>query len=521
MRNNDIEAAWTYHDGTKHPHGELMDPSHRYFPSERPFPFKDYADLPRISLPLDKSPSTYTLYEALSETRNQSGAQAIPDLETLARILFFSAGLTKKYSFDWGDLHMRAASCTGALYHIELYVVSKELPGLEEGVYHFSPRDLALTCLREGNYMSFIREACGSNPQIDHSPLILIATDIYEWNAVKYQTREYRHAYWDSGTIISQILALCKAYQLPATTVLGFLDSHVNTLLNLDTTKEFSLAVIPIGFKEELSAASDKLIGITPKNFPKNLEGVKYPEIHTIHRASSLVDSQELQEWLRAKPPENLPIVTGKTYPIARLPQEERPSDPLEEIMLRRGSTRRFKHASITFEQLSFVFEMAFARNPIYYMEVENPPFLSTPYLIANAVDGLPSGAYVYHPASKQLEQLKEGEYRATAKFLGLNQDLPGDASVTIFFLTNLTPVLSRFGNRGYRLAQLEASILGGRFYLGAYGQNFGATGLTFYDDAVTEFFSPHAKGKSVMFMVSLGKRAKGRFHPGKLRILS
>jgi len=48
---------------------------------------------------------------------------------------------------------------------------------------------------------------------------------------------------------------------------------------------------------------------------------------------------------------------------------------------------------------------------------------------------------------------------------------------------------------------------LGGKFYLASYAQNVGVTGLTFYDDAVTEFFSPHAKDKSVMFMVVLGKK--------------
>ena len=62
-----------------------------------------------------------------------------------------------------------------------------------------------------------------------------------------------------------------------------------------------------------------------------------------------------------------------------------------------------------------------------------------------------------------------------------------------------------RFGNRGYRAAQLEAAVLGGRLYLAAYGQGFGASGLTFYDDEVTDFFSPHAAGKSVMFLVALG----------------
>ena len=45
--------------------------------------------------------------------------------------------------------------------------------------------------------------------------------------------------------------------------------------------------------------------------------------------------------------------------------------------------------------------------------------------------------------------------------------------------------------------------------YLAAYAQRLGATGLTFYDDAVTQFFSPHAEGKSVMFLVALGKKAR------------
>jgi nitroreductase len=69
----------------------------------------------------------------------------------------------------------------------------------------------------------------------------------------------------------------------------------------------------------------------------------------------------------------------------------------------------------------------------------------------------------------------------------------------------DLARVLDRFGNRGYRAAQLEGGITGGRLYLAAYAQGFGATGLTFYDDEVTEFFSPHAAGKSVMFLVALG----------------
>ena len=110
-----------------------------------------------------------------------------------------------------------------------------------------------------------------------------------------------------------------------------------------------------------------------------------------------------------------------------------------------------------------------------------------------------------------RLELLKEGDFRRQAGYLGLGQEIPADCSVDVFFLTDLDRILQRWGNRGYRAAQLEASIMAGKLYLAAYAQGLGASGLTFFDDDVTEFFSPHAAGKSVMFLLALGKSAKRR----------
>ena len=70
--------------------------------------------------------------------------------------------------------------------------------------------------------------------------------------------------------------------------------------------------------------------------------------------------------------------------------------------------------------------------------------------------------------------------------------------------------MLSELGNRGYRAAQLEAAIAGGKAYLAAYALGFGASGLTFFDDDVTAFFSPHARGKSVMFLMAIGVPERG-----------
>ena len=97
---------------------------------------------------------------------------------------------------------------------------------------------------------------------------------------------------------------------------------------------------------------------------------------------------------------------------------------------------------------------------------------------------------------------------------LALGQDLAADASVNVYCLCDLALLLAHCGNRGYRLAQLEAGIFAGRMYLGAYAQSFGATGLTFFDDDVTDFFSPHAAGKSVMFLLAMGYAAPRQVGP-------
>ena len=111
----------------------------------------------------------------------------------------------------------------------------------------------------------------------------------------------------------------------------------------------------------------------------------------------------------------------------------------------------------------------------------------------------------------RALELLREGEFRAVAGRLGLFQELPSAAAANVYCMAALEPILERYGNRGYRAAQLEGGIVGGRLYLTAYALGFGATGLTFLDDEVTEFFSPHAEGKSAMFLTALGRPVRRR----------
>ncbi|MDQ4079041.1 MAG: SagB/ThcOx family dehydrogenase [Chloroflexota bacterium] len=507
MSNRDIQATWHYHNGTKHPGGYLLDPWHTYDPADRPLLFKICEDLEAIPLPLDTTAIGMPALEAIATTVTPDG-ERVPDIGTLARILHFSAGITKRISYPppYGEMLFRAASCTGALYHIELYAVCGTLPGLAAGVYHFDPRENALRQLRDGDYRRLLIEASGQEPYVAQAPLILIYTDVFWRNAVKYQAREYRHAFWDSGTILAHSLAISTNHGLPAKVVTGFVDAEVNRLLDLDTQHEVTLELLPIGHVPDAPPA--ELPAVEPlslETVPIAEEEHELPAILAMHEASTLQDPSEVAAWRGEPPTMELPPAQGQLFSLDPYNEMEMPQDALEPVIARRGSTRQFARESITFRQLSTILERAMQGLPADFLEGPDST-LNHLYLIVHAVEGLPSGKYVFHSQQAALELLEVGDFRAEAGHLGLGQALAADASVTIFFLSDLKPVLDRFGNRGYRAVQLEASIRAGKIYLAAYAQQLGATGLTFYDDAVTTFFSPHAADKSVMFLVLVGK---------------
>ena len=518
MKNRDLQATWAYHNGTKHSSESIRTNRHYLDWENQPIPFKIYSELESIPLPQQLSSSGTTALEAISSLEAPTKDQVVPSIQTLAEILYLSAGITRRRSYPGGEILFRAAACTGALYHIDLYLVCGDLPGLKAGVYHFGPQDFALRRLRDGDYRNALVQASGKEPAIANAPAIIACASTYWRNAWKYQSRAYRHCYWDNGTILANLLAAAVARHMPARIVLGFVDDGVSRLLSLETTREGALTLVALGNAPyQATGFSRSVDPLTFETAPLSKTEVDYPAIRAMHEASSLESEAEVIDW-RGQTLGNPSTLSGRPIPIAKdglialqpLGDDEMASDSLEDVIQRRGSTRQFSLESISFRQLSTLLDRATRGVPTDFQRPEEAP-LNDLYLIVHAVEDLAPGAYVFHRDSRTLELLKEGDFRRQAGYLGLGQEIPADCSVDVFFLTDLNRVLERWGNRGYRAAQLEASIMGGKLYLAAYAQGLGASGLTFFDDDVTEFFSPHAAGKSVMFLLAIGKSVKRR----------
>jgi SagB-type dehydrogenase family enzyme len=278
-------------------------------------------------------------------------------------------------------------------------------------------------------------------------------------------------------------------------------------LLSLDTNREVAFSVVPIGYKKAKPSAAPKISPLQLPLVAYSETEVEYPAMRKMHDASSLDAAAEVTTWRGKTPSSQLPAPKGTVTPLQPLDDSAMPPDSIEQVISRRGSTRKFSRDSITLPQLSTLLDRATRGIPADFLDPLGA-HLNDLYLIVNHVQGLAAGAYVYHWEKKLLELLKTGDFREKAGYLGLEQQIPLDAAVDVFFLADLKRILQRFGNRGYRAVQLEAGILGGKLYLGAYAQRLGASGLTFYDDDVVSFFSPHARGKSAIFLVALGQSA-------------
>lgn len=563
--NNEIRYAIDYHEATKHSESSLMTSRHYLDFNNKPIPFKIYLELPSISLPISfptpevnalscisgminqrSHHDTNGLTTTTKTSRNSNNSSNSPELdaENLAEILFFSAGITREMKYPYGNYYMRAASATGALYPIELYVVCDDISSdLEAGVYHFSPADFSLTQIRKGTYKRYLA-AAANNQDIANSAITVVFTSFAWRNAWKYQARSYRHWFWDSGVIAANLLATTYAMRLPTRIITGFLDDNVNMLLCLEDQREAAIAMASIGAgssKDTIapSQQENEVDRISFLRIPKiralSKRGeINYPEIWELNQASKLTSKQEIEGWIsnahrhhqllsaashrsqdRGTGSDNINITPNE------LEEGIKNSRSLKETILWRGSSRRFARSNISLTTLKTILYNSSRGVPMDIFRDGNS--LLGIYFIANGVDDLTPGAYFYNrngsvtSSNTSIEKIKEiASSRNISGYLCLGQSLFRDASLVFFLMTDLQAVLRSLGNRGYRASQFEAGIIAGKIYLAAYALGIGASGSTFFDDAVTEAFSPHASNKSTMIAVGVGVPAY-KASPGKI----
>jgi len=524
--NRDIEAAWRFHAATKYAMlpGRTDDDAvmmgtppniERAIWEEDwsmvPSAFKVYSGLPQIALPDPLMRTTLPALAALAASGDSSDTNtSVLGLATIGQIARLANGLLHRRRVGpvtGRVVEFRAAGTTGGFYHLEVYFVCGDLADLAAGVYHYDPRDNCLRQLRAGDVRGALVEACGGEPALAHAPVAMVVTSTFWRNAFRYKARAYRHTFWDGGTLLTNTLAVAASLELPYRLVMGFADEAVNALLGVDGEREASIALVALGRSDSVPPSGPEVGPIDHATEPISRGEVTFPEIVRMHAASALASGAEAAAWRASPLRREVAVARGRVIPLEPSAAESIAPMPIEEVILARRSTRRYDtERPISFAQFSTVLDRASRGFATDALAAGSAP-LHDQYLIVNAVERLEAGVYLHRVREGTIELLKAGAFRETASHLAVDQNYAGDAHVNSYYLCELAPILETYGNRGYRLAQLEAALYAGRLHLATHAVGLRGLDLTALDDEVVEFLAGDAAKTSYLFVSVFGAR--------------
>lgn len=402
-----------------------------------------------------------------------------PPPPELDRLLRLGAGVHPRRRSP----HFRTFMSAGALHPVELYVAT------EAGLWHYHPGEGALRRLRAEDPRAALAAAAAA-PELSRAALVLALTAIPWRTAWKYGARGWRHIHWDSGTMLANLLAL--AEDAGPRLLTAFVDAELAGALGVEPPREAPLALLAAGDGEPASGA-EHLEPLRHESPPLSVHERRFPEAEEAQLATTLASVEAVRAWRE------------QTQRFGDRPGGGDPPAPLDEVILRRGSARRFTPDPIGSAELESL--LAWACWPV---PGDLPP-LSSAWIIAHAVEGLEPAMYRFEPPDR-FARVRTGAERRQTAHLCLDQSLGGEAAATVFFTADLDRVVTALGDRGYRDAQVDAGILAGRASLGAYARRLGATGLTFYDDEVRRFLGTEEEPMMCLALgVDAGRPRLGR----------
>jgi SagB-type dehydrogenase family enzyme len=429
----------------------------------RPPQFKTYAAGTVIELPREIVRSQVPVEQAIAATSSPARA---PELRVLGPVLFLSAGVVRSREVAGMTEHYRAAGSSGNLFPLELYIALGDGADGSPGLYHYDALAHALRRIRDAD----VRAAIASALAVDRPARAYVIVTGVPWRAGwKYEERAFRNLYRDAGTMLSQLTAVASANGLGPRVHLGFIDRVVDEILGLDGADEFALAVVALGPCVPASAHEPG------RTLHGDVGARKRFALVTAAQHAGELDVGGVPRWreelaVYAPPPPRTPPEPG--------------SMTIEEAILRRGSTRRFRRGPAP---ATFASALAFAAQGLDADGASGA--VLEHYAIVHDLDERPPG--VYKVVGDALTPIRtDTASRQAATALCVDQPLGGDGAIAVFHCCRLAELVASIGDRVYRLALVQAGAVSGRIHLLAQGYGLGATGLTFYDDDVRRYFA-------------------------------
>jgi SagB-type dehydrogenase family enzyme len=494
---SDLALVQHYHQRSKHALNAYAAGPETLDWDAQPNPFRRYEGAPLTPLPL----AADTVATPWADLFEPGRVAARPlDLDSLGLLLELSFALAAWKQAGPDRWAVRINPSSGNLHPTEAWLLTQQVPGLADGVHHYTPHEHALEQ----------RASAAAAP--GHPPRAWFALSSIHWReAWKYGERAFRYALLDGGHAVGALryaAALC-GWRLQALPTDSATLAH---LLGLDRDADFGLA------ERDDPELLFELRPATAAHAEGTAQALAtWLQQATWHGRANRLDRHPMYRWpviaeaAAASAPASATrfalsdAAADSTAALAPLPRSPRPAATL--IRQRRSAQRFDARARMPLAQL---WPLLQALHPARL------PFDAAPgapqvhvLLLAHRVDGLPPGAYLlprgahgaallraclpaarlsqpvpHAPADVPLLCLAENPALAgTLRTLNCHQALGSDAILGFALLAEFNPLANA---TAYRERFHEAGLIGQALYLEAEALGLRGTGIgCYFDDAL------------------------------------
>ena len=196
-----------------------------------------------IKLPEPKYDSNTSVEQALFERRSIREYKDTPlTLAEISQLLWAAQGITYP---RWG---FRTAPSAGALYPLELYVVSGNVNGLPKGIYKYRPQGHELVMIVEGDKRTELCNAALGQSSIKEAASVIVFVAVYQRTTGKYGERGIRYVHMEVGHASQNIYLQAVSLNLGTVVIGAFDDEDVKKIINTGD-EEQPLYLMPVGRK--------------------------------------------------------------------------------------------------------------------------------------------------------------------------------------------------------------------------------------------------------------------------------
>jgi SagB-type dehydrogenase family enzyme len=511
-----------YHTRTKHTLQAFARGPETLDWTEQPNPFREYVGCTRIALPLNAH-RLATAFKDLSDIKNVPAKSLSCD--ALATLLELSMGLSawKEYGPDrWA---LRCNPSSGNLHPTEAYVITADVMGIADGVYHYVSRDHVLE-----QRCSAAANSLGGTPQA------WIALSSIHWREVwKYGERAFRYCQLDIGHAIGALHYAAAALGWQLRVVESCDDVTLSRLLGLQRDIDFGNAE---------RESPDVLLAIIPDASNRNTLSIPQPTANDSdhwHGKANVLDPHKMYHWpiidsvatASVKAPPNTVQSTTRQYYYPEIEEiATRIREPLRavDVIRSRRSAQHFDSKFTLAKDAFFqIIDSAIPRHHAPWDIWSYAPRIHL-LLFVHRVEGVAPGLYVLPrrtsgemalqralpkeflwrkvedaPRNLPLRLLALGDFRQISKALSCRQAIASDSCFSLCMLAEFDSVSKEPWR--YRQLHWEAGLIGQALYLHAEALSLRGTGIgCYFDDAVHKTLGLKGQRYQSLYHFTIGR---------------